>query len=178
MNKLPTAIRDSIQNRLWAECDDMGWMGLPYSERAPYYERWTKDPEIGGQLAHVMDPRVVRVYIKDTLIKPYVRERLLSSEDAVRAVLELAPTDAFVHRYVKPHGFRLADGRILCWGRSREWKSILLAVFERAAEARGAHSFAAVFVESGQTETIAKRTLVRDAARLLGIERIEWLDSE
>ena len=178
MSKLATPLRDSIQKKLWAECDDLGWMALPYSERAPYYERWTKDPEIGGQLAHVMDPRAVRVYIKDTLVKPYVRERLLGSESAVRAVVGLDAESAATQRYVKPHGFRLEDGRVICWGRSREWKSILLAVFERAAEARDASPFAAILVESGQTEKARKRALVQDASRRLGIERIEWLDGE
>lgn len=178
MSKLPTPIRDAVQERLWAECDDLGWLALPYAERAPYYERWTKDPNIGGQLAHLMDARAVRVYIKDTLVKPYVRERLLASEDAVRGALSLDGSESATHRYVKPHGFCLADGRVLCWGRSREWKSILLAVFERATETRDARPFAAVLVESGQTEYARKRALVRDAAHRLGLTRIEWLDGE
>lgn len=177
MSKLPPAIRDAIQSKLWAECDDLGWLALPYAERAAYYERWTKDSTIGGQLAHLMDPREVRVYIKDTLVKPYVRERLLDSESAVRDALGLSEADAIQDRFIKPHGQRLADGRVLCWGRSREWKSILLAVFERAAEPQSS-AFGAVLVESGQTELPAKRALVRAAATKLEIPHIRWLDSE
>lgn len=177
MSKLPQQIRDAIQAKLWAECDERGWMSLPYAERAPFYERWTRDPAIGGQLAHMMDARAVRVYIKDTLVKPYVRERLLGSEDVVLATLGITAVGDAPERFIKPHGLRLKDGRVLCWGRSREWKSILLAVFERGA-ARNASPFGVVLVESGQTEDPARRDLVRDAARRLGIAQMEWLDDE
>lgn len=177
MSKIQPKIRDAIQVKLWAECDERGWMSLPYAERAPFYERWTKDPAIGGQLAHMMDPRAVRVYIKDTLVKPYIRERLLESEELVLSALEVEPATKATQRYIKPHGVRLEDGRVLCWGRSREWKSILLAVFERGA-ASDASPFGAVLVESGQTDIPARRALVRDAATRLGVTRLEWLDAE
>lgn len=177
MSKIQPQIRDAIQAKLWAECDERGWISLPYAERAPFYERWTKDPTIGGQLAHMMDPRAVRVYIKDTLVKPYVRERLLGSEELVLGALEVAPEMSTEHRYIKPHGVKLKDGRVLCWGRSREWKAIVLAVFERGA-AIDASPFGAVLVESGQTEAPGRRALVREAASRLGIARLEWLDGE
>lgn len=177
MSKLPQPIRDAIQAKLWEECDERGWMSLPYAERAPFYERWTKDPAIGGQLAHLMDAREVRVYIKDTLVKPYVRERLLENEDLVLTTLGVADVEKTSQRFVKPHGVKLADGRVLCWGRSREWKSILLAVFERGF-ARDSSSFGVVLVESGQTEDPRRRALVREAAKRLEIEHIEWLDGE
>lgn len=177
MSKIQPQIRDAIQAKLWAECDERGWIWLPYAERAPFYERWTKDPAIGGQLAHMMDPRAVRVYIKDTLVKPYVRERLLGSEELVLGALQINLEISAVRRYIKPHGVKLEDGRVLCWGRSREWKSILLAIFERGT-ASDASPFGGVLVESGQTEAPAKRALVRDAATRLGIVCLEWLDGE
>lgn len=178
MSKIPTNIRDAIKDRLWALCDDLGWMALPDTERAQYYEQWTKDSSIGGQLAHLMDPRAVRVYIKDTLVKPYIRERLLENEGEAWRLLGLCDTDVAVHSYIKPHGRRLQDGRVISWGRSREWKAVLMAVFERGHEFPVYSTFGAVLVENGNTEAPRSRALIRDAATRLGIERIAWVEQQ
>jgi hypothetical protein len=58
---MPETIRDAIRDKLWKLADDMGWSFLADSERSRYYEQWTKDESIGGQLGHFMDPRKVRV---------------------------------------------------------------------------------------------------------------------
>ncbi len=176
MSKVPTAIRDTIKDRLWELCDDLGWMALPDTERAQYYERWTKDPAIGGKLAHMMDPREVRVYIKDTLVKPYIRERLSTTTEEVWRLLGLTDSDIAVQAYIKPHGRRLQDGRIVSWGRSREWKSVLMAVFERGHTSPGFSAFGAVLVENGSTEHQRTRLIVRDAASRLGIEKLAWVE--
>lgn len=178
MSKVPTAIRDAIKDQLWEQCDDLGWMALPDTERAQYYERWTKDPELGGKLAHMMDPREVRVYIKDTLVKPYIRERLSTTTEEVWRLLGLSDSDIAVHAYIKPHGRRLRDGRIVSWGRSREWKSVLMAVFERGHMSPGYSPFGAVLVENGSTELQRTRAIVRDAASRLGIEKLAWVEQQ
>lgn len=178
MSKVPSTIRDAIKDRLWELCDDLGWMALPDTERAQYYERWTRDPSIGGQLAHMMDPREVRVYIKDTLVKPYIRERLLTTVDEVWRLLGLSGSDIAVHTYIKPHGRRLQDGRIVSWGRSREWKSVLMAVFERGHDSSTYSPFGAVLVENGNTELERTRAMVRDAALRLGIEKLAWVEPQ
>lgn len=176
MMAIPTIIRDTLRDKLWAQCDDLGWMSLPDTERARYYELWTRDASIGGQLAHVMDPRKVRVYIKDSLVKPYVRERLSLNQAAVWRLLGLTSEDREVHIYIKPHGSRIEDGRVIGWGRSRDWKSVLMAVFERGRAQGSFSSFGVVLLESGKTETERSRGLVREAAQRLGIEKLAWLE--
>lgn len=176
MRQIPTTLRDALRDKLWQQCDDLGWMSMPDTERAGYYELWTRDNTIGGQLAHVMDPRKVRVYIKDSLVKPYMRARLLLNEEAVWRLLGLTSLDHSVHTYIKPHGRRLEDGRVIGWGRSRDWKSILMAVFERGRENAANSSFGVVLLESGKTEADKYRGLVKEAAERLGIARLAWLE--
>jgi hypothetical protein len=176
MTSISTALRDKLRDKLWQQCDDLGWMSLQDVERARFYELWTRDASIGGQLAHVMDARRVRVYIKDSLVKPYVKARLSLNESEVWRLLGLTPADRAVHVYVKPHGRRTEDGRIIGWGRSRDWKSILMAVFERASAQSLFTPFGVVLLESGKTEAERSRNLVREAAQRLGIENLAWLE--
>lgn len=170
------SVTDRIRERLWTLADELGWSSLSDAERSAYYERWTRQPDIGGQLAHLMDPRKVRVYIKDSLVKPYERHRLAAAEPLVWRALSMSPAEAFAEGYIKPHGRRMADGRIVCWGNSRDWKLVLMAVFERAWLAPGASPFGAVLLETGKTGGTRARRLVSTAAERLGIERLEWID--
>lgn len=174
--RLPEDIRDQIRDQLWAVAEEIGWSELPDTERARYYETWTRDPAIGGRLGHFMDPRKVRVYIKDSLLKPYERSRLSETEQAVMRHLSLLQTETVVQAYIKPHGRRLADGRIVCWGNSRDWKFIVMAAFERAHLIPNGRPHAVVLIETGKTADPSAKELAREAARRLGIERIEWLE--
>ena len=173
---VPENIRTEITTHLWATADTLGWSTLSDAERANYYELWTRDPTIGGQLGHFMDPRRVRLYIKDSLIKPYERSRLSLHESAVWRLLSLPDPAPPSERYIKPHGRRLSDGKIVCWGKSRDWKLILMAVFERAHAHSGAAPFGAVLLESGRTSEEHQRQVVRDAAKRLRIQKLAWLE--
>lgn len=173
--KLPEDIRDQIRDHLWAVAEEIGWSALPDGHRARYYETWTRDPAIGGRLGHFMDPRKVRVYIKDSLLKPYERARLSETENAVMRHLSLSSNEAFIQAYIKPHGRRLADGRIVCWGKSRDWKLIVMAGFERARLIQNGRA-QVVLVETGKTAAESTRVLIREAACRLGLERVEWIE--
>ncbi|AMH04168.2 hypothetical protein AL509_01055 [Achromobacter xylosoxidans] len=174
--KLPEDVRDHIRNLLWERATDLGWSGLADTERSRYYEQWTRETAIGGTLAYYMDPRKVRVYIKDSLLKPYERARLSATEQDILATLNVDPTLEVVHRYIKPHGLRFIGGQIISWGKSRDWKLILMAIYERTALNHGASSFGTVLLESGNTVDDSTRILVRGAATRLGIVRVEWID--
>ena len=167
---------DRIRERLLALAEEVGWSSLSDAERSDYYERWTRSPEIGGQLAHLMDPRKVRVYIKDSIVKPFERHRLAAAEPLVWEALSMSPPDEVSEVYIKPHGRRLLDGRVICWGNSRDWKLILMAAFERAWLAPDGSSFAAILVETGKTGSPSARRLVAAAAEKLAIVRLEWVD--
>lgn len=174
--KMPDDVRHRIRDLLWERAAYLGWSGLADTERSRYYEQWTRETAIGGTLAHYMDPRKVRVYIKDSLLKPYERARVSGAEQDILAVLDVDPTLEVVHRYIKPHGLRFIDGQIIAWGKSRDWKLILMAMYERTALNHGSSSFGTVLLESGNTEDDSTRTLVRGAATRLGIARVEWID--
>jgi hypothetical protein len=174
---IPDGVRESIREKVWALADQVGWMALSDSARSKKYEEWTRDQQIGGVLGHYVDPKQVRVYIKDTVIKPYVRAR--SSDHARPLRVVGIPEDAhMVEVYVKPHGRRLADGKVVCWGNARDWKSILLAVYERAYLADGATPYAAVLMAaSGRNADDGFRIMVSDVAERLGIGCVRWLDT-
>ena len=171
---IPENIRDDIRDLLWGAADSLRWSTLPDTERAKHYELWTRDPEIGGRLGHFMDPRKVRVYIKDSLVKPYERSRLSLRESDVWRLLSFSDPGPPAESYIKPHGRRLPDGKIVAWGNSRDWKLILMAVFERAHARPEYEAFGAILLESGRTAEEHQRRLVRAAASRLGIQNLAW----
>src|SRR5262245_24093964 len=111
---VPEAIRLELKERLWKAADELGWLNLSASAKSRRYEAWTRDPNVGGVLARYIRVSDVRLYLKDTLLKGYSQDRL--SDDSMPAkLLDIPLTDQIVRRYVKPHGRRLTDGRIVCW---------------------------------------------------------------
>ncbi len=176
MKRMPEDVRKRLRSAIWKHADELGWSALTDGERANQYERWTRDAEIGGVLGHYIDPRKVRVYIKDSLLKPYERARLSGTEQKTLTSVGI-PADAEVaERYIKPHGIRFSDGRIVSWGNSRDWKSVLMAMFEREALSPGASAYGMVLIENGKTAGAASRAIVREAANRLRIQRVEWID--
>jgi hypothetical protein len=60
---------------------------------------------------------------------------------------------------------------------SREWKTILFAVFERAYSARNGEPFAAVIMfPSGKCQQPDYRHMVETAAEKLGIREVVWYE--
>ena len=173
---MPNNIRDQIRDLDWELEHESGWSDLSDGDRAQYYELWNRDARIGGRFGHFMDPRKVRVYIKDSLLKPYERQRLSLSEDVVLQRVDISPGGAVVQSFIKPHGRLLEDGQLVCWGKSRDWKLILMASFERAALDTRTRSTAVILLESGKTLEEASRRLVRSAASRLGVDRLVWMD--
>lgn len=172
---IPTQVREELKRRLWEEADRIGWANLSAPEKAKRYEQWTMEPSIGGLLARYMDKGRVRVYLKDSLLKGYARTRLADATCPLRAagVPEAAPV---AETYVKPHGRRLADGRVICWGRAEDWKLVLMAVHERAFAVQGGVPFAAILMGSiGRFHEDCVKSVVEDAANKLGIRRLVWM---
>ena len=156
----------------------MIWIGITLSpmDKSHYYGTWTKDAEIGGRLGRYMAHGQVRVYIKDTLLKDYTRSRLADYERPFR-VLGIPEATHVVESYSKPHGRRLEDGRVICWGRADDWKTILMALHERTFGNSHSCPHAGVFLYSlGRFHEIHARALVEDAATKLGIAQVVWLD--
>jgi len=168
-------IRSGLRERLWLLADELNWSQLNWYEKSNYYETWTLDPEVGGLLANYMDQRRIRVYVKDTIMKGYVRSRQADPRTPLEALgIELDAES--VATYERPHGRRLADGRVIVWGNAEDWKLVLTAVHERSYDAPGASTFAAVLMASnGKYSQPAAREMVQDAADKLGIKHLVWL---
>ncbi|RVM09365.1 hypothetical protein [Sinorhizobium meliloti] len=170
---VPDMVRREIKEMLWSEADRLDWPSLSASDKSRYYGIWTETKEVGGRLSLYMDPRQVRVYIKDTLLKPYTREASANHDLAFR-VLGIGTDTQPVSTYIKPHGRLLDDDRQIAWSKASEWKATLMALHERAFE-RGI-PYGAVLTHAGSKfSTDDDRRVVEVAASKLGIERIVWL---
>ena len=172
---VPDTTRTALRERLWQQADSLGWATLSPADKSYHYEVWTKDPQIGGRLGRYMGQGKVRVYIKDTLLKDYTRSRLADHERPFR-VLGISEGAYVVETYTKPHGRRLEDGRVICWGRADDWKTILMALHERTFGNSRVLPYAALFLYSvGRFHEMYARMLVEDAATKLGIAKVVWL---
>ncbi|CAD6513831.1 hypothetical protein LMG27952_00790 [Paraburkholderia hiiakae] len=174
---MPKEIRDRIRQKIWDKADELGWATLSDADRTIWYENWSKDKDVGGALAHFMDPRKVRVYIKDSLLKPYLRGRLEGDAETALLAAGLGEGPLSIKAtFNKPHGRLLLDGRVICWGNSRDWKAIVISVFERAYRLESGIPYAAVLLETGRTTNDGVRDMIRDVAARLQLNQVVWLD--
>lgn len=171
---VPTRIRREVKELLWREADRLGWSALTASDKSRYYSVWTEMEGIGGKLGQYLDPRKVRVYIKDTLLKSYAMEAS-ADPGKIFKVLGIGEDANIAVTYIKPHGCLLADGRQIAWSRASEWKATLMALHERAF-AKG-EPFAAVLTESASRfRDPSERAVVESATSKLGLKKLIWLD--
>lgn len=174
--KVPDTVFSKVKDKLWLIADEIGWFSVGAPQKSVLYEQWIRTEDIGGVLSRYIDPHNIRVYIKDTIMKPYIRERIKDFHQ-VRRLLNLPNENIVIAEYIKPHGRMLSDGRVVCWGLSRDWKSILFATFERAYGASTGSPFAAVILfPTGKCQQPAYRKMVESAAEKLGIENLLWHD--
>lgn len=173
--RVPSDVRTTLRKLLWARGDEIGWAKLSWVEKTNWYDIWGRDPSVGGVLSDYLDQREVRVYIKDTLMKAYVRSKLSDPEVVLRA-LGLSEVTEGMRTYERPHGRLFADGRMIAWGKASDWKSVLMALFERSYTTSGASSYGVVLRSAlGRFSEDKVRRMVEDAAGRLGIERVVWL---
>ena len=174
--KISDAAYTRIKKKLWKAADEIGWPTLSDQQKSSLYEEWIRDPEVGGALSRYLDPGNIRVYIKDTIMKPYGRERIKEFSPILR-LLRLPEDAQSLETYIKPHGRRLMDGKVICWGLTRDWKAILFAVFERAHLANLGDPFAAVLLfPTGKYQQPAHREMVEAASAKLGIGQVVWYE--
>ena len=175
--KVPDKVLNPIRERLWAQADEDGWMTLTDVDKTRFYEQWVRHEEVGGVLSRYMDGSEIRVYLKDTVMKPYPRERAKDPTPVLKR-LQIPDDEFVVKEFVKPHGRVFHDGRVISWGRAKNWKAILLATYERAYGNPARRAYAAVLMHSaGNTEQEAERAMIADLGQRLGIERVEWLEA-
>ena len=171
---VPDEIRDGMRQKLWAVADQIDWLALGPTEKSQRYENWTHDPDVGGVLARFMDVRQVRVYIKDTVMKKYPQARQSDAKIPFQ-LLSISPDAPTKCVFIRPNGRQLADGRVVCWGRAADWKTVIMAAHERAFHVKGACPFAVVLLQSTRKYAADEaRAVVIDAASKLGIQHLLW----
>jgi hypothetical protein len=176
MKKIPQKISTMIRDRLWKQADEAGWTTLTLQQKTALYEEWSKAPGVGNLLEGYLDGRSVRVYIKDVIMKPYGRARIQDAA-SILTLLQIPFTDQYRAQFVKPHGRILSDGRTIAWGLAKDWKAIVLAVFERAFRAQGAKPYAVVLMNpDGKMRQPSEHKLVEEVAKRLDIAVVQWQD--
>ena len=173
---VPADLREQLRSKLWHEADEVGWMLLSTGAKSRHYDNWARDPDVGGLLARYMDRSQLRIYLKDTLLKGYGNAKLADERRPLR-VLRVSEDIQLMERFRKPHGCRLADGRLVCWGKASEWKMVLMALHERCFGTDRAPRGAVFFNALGTYREPGTRQMVEDAATRLGIEDVAWLES-
>ena len=175
--KVPDAAYARIKAKLWKVADERNWPTLSDQQKSSLYEEWIRDDKVGVVLSRYIDPGNVRVYIKDTIMKPYGRNRIKNFPPILR-LLGLPDDASVAETYVKPHGRRLMDGKVICWGLSKYWKIILFAVFERAYIVKSSIPFAAVIMfPTGKCQQPEYRRMIESAAAKMGIQRLFWYEA-
>jgi hypothetical protein len=171
---VPDEVRDRLKAELWKAADEMDWMALSPNEKSQKYENWAQDSCIGGTLSHYMDVRQIRQYIKDTLLKKYPQARHADAHRPLQ-LLGIDNGTGVAKTFIRPHGLQLLDGRVICWGRAADWKSVLMAAHERAFQSERTTPHGVVLLRSSaKFGTIEARRVVIDAAEKLGVQQLIW----
>ena len=173
--RVPEEIFNKIKNRLWTRADQDGWISLGDQQKSAFYEHWSTDKSVGEVLERFMDKAQIRVYLKDTVMKPYTRERTSDASPMLKAV-GLDGEELSIRDYVKPHGRQLFDRRVICWGDAKHWKPVLLATFERAYRDMGKPYAVVLSRAVGKMAQASERELVQNLAKKLEIECVIWRD--
>jgi len=176
MKLIPDHVRQGLRTRLWGIADEMGWARLGGAQKTAQYDVWAKDADVGGVLGRYMDQREVRVYIKDTVMKGYGRRQLADPQQVLR-ILGLSGDASTTHCFERPHGRRLPDGRVVCWGNAADWKTVVTAIHERAylAEFASYPGEAVLLAADGRFADVRFREMVEDAAKKLLIPKVHWI---
>src|SRR5438067_13787386 len=99
---VPENIREQLRKRLWQTADEKKWSSLSVAEKSASYEAWTRDPAVGGVLSRFIRLSDVRLYLKDTLLKDYVRQR--EADDTLLLRILNLDGSTVAKSHIKPHG--------------------------------------------------------------------------
>ena len=73
--RIPPAVESKVVAHLYADATTLDWANLTSREHSAQYERWVKDPEVGGRLREYLTDSALRVWIKDGPMKELSRAR-------------------------------------------------------------------------------------------------------
>lgn len=174
---LPKAVKDIVAKTVQEKADELDWMRMTITEKAKYYEIWAADESIGGKLSFYMPFERVHKYIKDTIVKEYSRSRKHTSNEILIIIGCKNDKIPKLKDYIKPLGTLLADGRLICWGRAKDWKIVLLSAFERMQTIKEVKTTIVVLTDaSGNYKGKAFTKLAKDASERLQVSQLYFVE--
>ncbi len=167
-------IKKNVAKKIHSIADKADWSHLSIPERQKYYEEWTDDPEIGGTLAQIMEPRRIRVYLKDTIMKDYAK----SKRPELKKLLGSLSYSYIIasKNYIKPVGLLCDGNKLYTISVAKEWKISLLSAFERGYEVKNIKENVLFIIDhtSGRFVDNSYRKLIEDSSSRLGV-KIIWV---
>jgi hypothetical protein len=83
------------------------------------------------------------------------------------------PSTKIARTYIKPHGVKLSDEKIICWGPSKGWKVALMAIHERSFDDVEWYPFGVVlFDATAGFGDLSARAVMENAATGVGIRKL------
>lgn len=70
---LPAAVVNQLVTKMYRQADEAGWDSMVDSDKSRQYDRWLRDPEIGGVLAKFKPADAARAWLKDVAMRQYSR---------------------------------------------------------------------------------------------------------
>jgi hypothetical protein len=176
VSEVPKSVRMALQEELWSEAERLGWSSLSDGERSAHYARWTDEPAVGGTLGRYLKKGEIRVYVKDSLLKPYLRETRAQAGPYLELAGSLA-SSIVAERFIKPHGALLDDGTLIVWALARDWKTALMALHERSFGRRGIGRRTLILERAtGRFQESSVRKMIQAASERLGFDRLLFRD--
>lgn len=167
-------IKDTVTHRVHEIADEVDWAHLAIPQRQKYYETWTADPEIGGMLRQVMEQTRVRVYLKDTVMKTYSRNK----RPVLQALLTSMsiPCACITKEFIKPQAVLCEGTSLYTLVAAKEWKIAIMSAFERGCEVKKLNKNIVFIIEHTTGRFVDKeyRDLIDSAATRLDVQ-VHWL---
>ncbi len=73
--KLPKTVREEIVRLVEERADQHSYMSRSRTENREFMQALTNDPSIGGRLSDFMPKERIRIYIKDSILNAYAKQK-------------------------------------------------------------------------------------------------------
>jgi len=172
--ELPGNPRQDIIKRVRELADKADWYHLKIHERSALYAQWVNDPTIGGELAKTEGAERVRIFLKDTVIKQYMREK----RPKLRYLLKQMSLDCrYVTReFEKPVALLCDSKRLYTLALAKEWRVAILSAYERAHGVTGLVENLVFFTDHDVDRYTDRsyKALIESAAEKLDV-KVHWI---
>jgi hypothetical protein len=176
---VPAALKARLQDILFPIADAEDWMNASSERRTELCEEWEAREDVGGRIAARIGKKNVRQHIQFRIMRDYATARLDRSRGMVYGALGI-PLDATVlESYVNPHGLCLVEYGVVTWGNAHNWKSLLMAQFERHFTlGKKVRNLGVVLFQGRLAYEEGEVEVVKAAARALGIDNVSVLTAD